>query len=132
MSKPTQFELAEYARLDAWRSAWERLALKSEPGRLQSRQERIERRVMICTQKLRELMHAFDRRIMGRSTTSKPVDTGIEGWWVPASQFYGQKVLPTTGSWQKVRKHTGEVVEACILAGRAGWHTCRSMASRNG
>lgn len=45
-----------------------------------------------------------------------------EGWWVPDTQFYGQKAIPLTGSWQKVRCHTGVIVEACLLAGQDGWY----------
>lgn len=45
-----------------------------------------------------------------------------QGWWVPAVQFYQQKVFPITGSWQKIRRKNGDIVEACILAGYSGWH----------
>ena len=44
-----------------------------------------------------------------------------EGWWVPVDQFYGQKVLPITGAWQKVRGHTGIIIKACLMAGKDGW-----------
>lgn len=46
-----------------------------------------------------------------------------DGWWVPVEQFFQQKVLPLTGTWQKVRCHTGIIVEACQLYGYEdeGW-----------
>ena len=61
--EPTQDEIAEYQRLDAWRTRWQRLACKAEPGRLQSRQEWIERRATICNRQIRLLMRSFDTRI---------------------------------------------------------------------
>ena len=63
-------ELAEYERLFAWRAAWSALANKFEPNRLQSRQERIERKAVICNSKIRALMHAFDVRV---GNTCNPV-----------------------------------------------------------
>lgn len=52
---------AEYERLFSWRAAWTALAAKLEPGRLQVRQEAIERRARIADNKIRRLMLAFDR-----------------------------------------------------------------------
>jgi hypothetical protein len=59
----TEQELAEYERLYAWRSRWAALAKKAEPGRLCSRQERIERRALVCNLKIARAMHAFDVRV---------------------------------------------------------------------
>lgn len=59
----TQAELAEYERLYAWRAAWTALSCKKEPGRLQSRQERIERRAVACNHKIRALMQSYDKRV---------------------------------------------------------------------
>lgn len=56
-------EQAEYERLFAWRERWWRLASKREPGRLQSRQERIERRADRCNQQILELMRRYDARV---------------------------------------------------------------------
>lgn len=56
-------ERAEYERLAAWRARWGALASKREMGRLQSRQERIERRALVCNLKIAKLMHAFDARV---------------------------------------------------------------------
>lgn len=63
MSTATDQELAEYERLYAWRTRWTALAKKTEPGRLQSRQERIDRRALICNLKIAKAMHAFDVRV---------------------------------------------------------------------
>lgn len=63
----TAEDLAEYARLRSWRARWGALANKREPGRLQSRQERIERRAVICNNKIRALMRDFDIRVGNRS-----------------------------------------------------------------
>lgn len=68
--EPTESEVAEYQRLDAWRSRWQHLARKAEPGRLQSRQERIERRASISSHQILQLMRSFDKRI---GNTSNPV-----------------------------------------------------------
>lgn len=54
----TEQEVAEYERLHAWRTRWSVLAKKVEPGRLCSRQERIESDLKIA-----KLMHAFDVRV---------------------------------------------------------------------
>lgn len=59
----TEQEVAEYERLHAWRARWSVLAKKVEPGRLCSRQERIERRALVCNLKIAKLMHAFDVRV---------------------------------------------------------------------
>lgn len=56
-------ELNEYERLFAWRAAWQALANKFESNRLQSRQERIERKAVICNNKIHALMRAFDVRV---------------------------------------------------------------------
>lgn len=56
-------ERAEYERLAAWRARWVALASKRELGRLQSRQERIERRALVCNLKIAKVMHAFDVRV---------------------------------------------------------------------
>lgn len=63
MGTATTQELAEYERLYAWRARWGALASRREPGRLQSRQERIERRALLCNLKIAKLMHAFDVRV---------------------------------------------------------------------
>lgn len=59
----TPEERAEYERLSAWRARWTALASKREPGRLQSRQERIERRALVCNLRIANVMHAFDIRV---------------------------------------------------------------------
>lgn len=59
----TQEELAEYERLHAWRERWAALASKLEPGRLQSRQERIERRALHCNGQIKALMRRYDARV---------------------------------------------------------------------
>jgi hypothetical protein len=59
----TPEERAEYERLAAWRARWVALASKREPGRLQSRQERIERRALVCNLKITKVMHSFDVRV---------------------------------------------------------------------
>lgn len=56
-------ERSEYERLATWRARWVALASKREPGRLQSRQERIERRALVCNLKIAKVMHAFDIRV---------------------------------------------------------------------
>lgn len=56
-------ELAEYERWYAWRARWAALAKKAEPGRLCSKQERIERRALVCNLKIAKLMHDFDVRV---------------------------------------------------------------------
>ena len=58
-----QEELAEYERLYAWRARWAALASKREPGRLQSRQERIERRASNCNRQIKALMRLYDARV---------------------------------------------------------------------
>lgn len=60
-AKPEEY--AEYERLAAWRARWVALASKREPGRLQSHQERIERRALVCNLKIAKVMHAFDVRV---------------------------------------------------------------------
>lgn len=66
----TQEELAEYERLYAWRARWGALSSKREPGRLQSRQERIERRAVHCNGQISALMRRYDARV---SNTLNPV-----------------------------------------------------------
>lgn len=51
---------AEYERLNEWRRRWAVLANKREPGRLQRRQEAIERRHGIANDRIGALMRAFD------------------------------------------------------------------------
>ena len=63
MKTATENELAEYERLYAWRARWAALAKKAEPGRLCSRQERIERRALKCNLRIAQAMHAFDVRV---------------------------------------------------------------------
>lgn len=63
MKSATEQELAEYGRLYAWRTRWTALAKNLEPGRLCSRQERIERRALMCNLKIAKAMHAFDVRL---------------------------------------------------------------------
>ncbi len=62
-SNATQEELAEYERLFAWRARWAALASKREMGRLQSRQERIERRAVRCNAQIKALMRHYDARV---------------------------------------------------------------------
>lgn len=50
----------EYERLYRWRERWNRLSNKHEPGRLQSRQEAIERRGAIANNRILALMRAYD------------------------------------------------------------------------
>lgn len=69
MPQATAQELAEYERLDRWRTAWQWLSSKREPGRLQYRQERIEARAVRCNNAIRGLMRAFDRRNGNTFTT---------------------------------------------------------------
>lgn len=59
----TPDEQAEYERLFAWRERWQRLALKDKTGRLQSRQERIERRVIQCNSQIQALMRRYGTRV---------------------------------------------------------------------
>lgn len=59
----TPDEQAEYERLFAWRERWQRLARNDESGRLQSRQERIERRAAQCNSQIRALMRRYDARV---------------------------------------------------------------------
>lgn len=61
--EPTQAELAEYERLFAWRARWQCLARKPETGRLQSCQDRIERRADVCNRKIHALMRNYDKRV---------------------------------------------------------------------
>jgi hypothetical protein len=63
LNTATNKELVEYHRLYAWRARWAALASKKEPGRLSSRQERIERRGLLCNLKIAKVMHAFDVRV---------------------------------------------------------------------
>jgi len=51
-----EFFEAEYDRLYKWRERWTTLANKREPGRLQSRQEAIERRASIANNKIGALL----------------------------------------------------------------------------
>jgi hypothetical protein len=67
----THEEQAEYDRLYAWRARWGALASEREPGRLQSRQERIERRALACNAQIKALMRRFDVRV---GNTINPVD----------------------------------------------------------
>ncbi len=69
-SNATQEELAEYERLFAWRARWAALAAMREPDRLQSRQERIERRALRCNGQIRALMRCYDARV---GNTTNPV-----------------------------------------------------------
>lgn len=50
----------EYERLFKWRELWMRLSSKKEPGRLQVRQEAIERRASIANDRIGTLMRMFD------------------------------------------------------------------------
>lgn len=69
-SNATHDELAEYERLYAWRARWAALASMREPGRLQSRQERIERRAVRCNAQIKALMRHYDARV---GNTTNPV-----------------------------------------------------------
>lgn len=57
--------IAEYNRLYAWRSAWQALASSKEPGRLQTRQERIERRAKASNARIARLMRDYDACVAG-------------------------------------------------------------------
>lgn len=59
----THEEQAEYERLYAWRARWGALASRREPGRLQSCQERIERRALACNAQIKALMRRYDARV---------------------------------------------------------------------
>lgn len=50
----------EYERLYAWREWWMRLSNKHEPGRLQSRQDAIERRADIVNRRIGALIPQFN------------------------------------------------------------------------
>lgn len=50
-----------------WRSAWIRLANKREPGRLQSRQDRIDERAKIANLRIRRLLKIRDKIRESRS-----------------------------------------------------------------
>lgn len=63
MSNATEQELIEYHRLYKWRARWTALARKKDHGRLSSKQERIERRALLCNLQIARLMHAFDIRV---------------------------------------------------------------------
>lgn len=63
MSLSPALEQPEYERLCQWRAIWTALAKKNEVGRLQTRQERIERRAADCNHRIRSLMRAFDARV---------------------------------------------------------------------
>lgn len=52
----------EYVRLANWRELWLRLSNKPEHGRLQTRQEAIERRAWIANNRIGQLMQSFDRQ----------------------------------------------------------------------
>ena len=64
----TQEELAEYERLHTWRTRWGALASKRGPGRLQSRQERIERKALRCNGQIKALMRRYDARVFPGQT----------------------------------------------------------------
>lgn len=68
--KATNSELAAYEQQFAWRARWGKLANKREPGRSCQRQERIERRALLCNLNIAKLMHAFDLRI---NNTRNPI-----------------------------------------------------------
>ncbi len=70
----TSQELAEYERLYVWRKRWGALASKLEPGRLQSRQERIERRAIRCNHQILALMRRYDVRV-GKQTLLRATET---------------------------------------------------------
>ncbi|MYM92486.1 hypothetical protein [Duganella vulcania] len=52
--------LNEYERGHRWRAAWQALASKIEPGRLQARQERIERRASLANVRVGRALRASD------------------------------------------------------------------------
>lgn len=43
------------------------------------------------------------------------------GWWVPADDWFKQRIWSVTGCWQLVRLANGDQLMACILSGREGW-----------
>lgn len=51
---------SEYERLFRWRARWTNLSNKQEPGRLQSRQDAIERRAAIANNRIGALIHRYD------------------------------------------------------------------------
>lgn len=68
------------------------------------------------------LEHCADCLSIASERISRQVEVHAEdGWWVPSSQWFSQKVSPLTGSWQHVRCFNGIVVKACVLSGRGGW-----------
>lgn len=50
----------DYEKAFRWRDAWTRLAARKDRGRLQSRQEAIERRAKLANGRIANLMHRFD------------------------------------------------------------------------
>lgn len=54
--------------------------------------------------------------------TNQKTLTVEDGWWVPASEFFKQKLLPITGSTQRVLDKNLKECKALILSGRDGWH----------
>jgi hypothetical protein len=59
----TSDEHAAYDLLCFWRSSWLKLAYRYEHNRLQSKQERIERRATIANNKIGKLMLDFDASV---------------------------------------------------------------------
>lgn len=43
------------------------------------------------------------------------------GWWVPADDWFKQRLWPLTGCWQQIRCADGRQLQACMLSGREGW-----------
>jgi hypothetical protein len=92
---------------DKWRSAWTKLACKHEPGRLQSKQEKIERRARIANNRIAALMHQFDKL-----TSNAPVERDVE-WCADCGNRIGQDNGPPDG-WQLEDGRT--VCHACCCA----------------
>lgn len=52
--------IKEYEQGHRWRAAWQKLASRTEPNRLQSRQERIEHRAILANGRVARAMRAMD------------------------------------------------------------------------
>jgi hypothetical protein len=90
-----------------WRKAWTKLACKHELGRLQSRQEKIERRARIANNRIAALMHQFDEL-----RHNAPAERDV-GWCADCGGRIGQDNGPSDG-WQLEDGRT--VCHACCGA----------------
>lgn len=97
---------ARYEIDDKWREAWTKLACKYETGRLQSRQEKIERRARIANNRIAALMHQF--KLMRNVLVERVVE-----WCADCGGQIGQDNGPSDG-WQLEDGRT--VCHACCGA----------------